>query len=63
MGNLQYFRPQPAENTVNSIVFYVQATLTVKLTVSFLDRGPSSPTDRARSLFFGFVLFIFFIFG
>ena len=31
----------------------------MKLTVSFFDRGPSCPTDRARSLFFGFVLLLF----
>ena len=34
----------------------------MKLTVSFFDRGPSCPTDRARSPFFGFVLFVLFIF-
>ena len=40
----------------------IQARLTVKLTVSFFDRGPSCPTVRARSPFFGFVLFVLFIF-
>ena len=30
--------------------------------VSFFDRGPSCPTDRARSLFFVFVLFVLFVF-
>ena len=34
----------------------------MKLTVSFFDRGPSCPTVRARSPFFGFVLFVLFIF-
>ena len=34
----------------------------MKLTVSFFDRGPSCPTDRARCLFFSFVLFVLFIF-
>ena len=34
----------------------------MKLTVSFFDRRPSCPTDRARSLFFEFVLFVLFIF-
>ena len=34
----------------------------MKLTVSFFDRGPSCPTDRTRSPFFGFVLFVLFIF-
>ena len=34
----------------------------MKLTVSVFDRGPSCPTDRARCLFFGFVLFVLFIF-
>ena len=34
----------------------------MKLTVSFFDRGPSCPTDRARSLFFVFVLFVLFVF-
>ena len=66
ISKLTVFLPQPAQNTVNSIVFYntssIQARLTVKLTVSFFDRGPSCPTDRARSLFFGFVLFALFIF-
>ena len=34
----------------------------MKVTVSFFDRGPSCPTVRARSPFFGFVLFVLFIF-
>ena len=34
----------------------------MKLTVSFFDRGPSCPTDRARSLFFVFVFFVLFVF-
>ena len=34
----------------------------MKLTVSFFDRGHSCPTDRARSLFFVFVLFVLFVF-
>ena len=34
----------------------------MKLTVSFFDRRPSCPTDRAPSPFFGFVLFVLFIY-
>ena len=34
----------------------------MKLTVSFFDRGPSCPTDRARSLFFSSSFFLFFYF-
>ena len=40
----------------------IQARLTMKLTVSFFDRGPSCPTDRARSFSFGFILFVLFTF-
>ena len=34
----------------------------MKLTVSFFDRGPSCPTDRARSLFSSSFFFFFLVF-
>ena len=45
--------------------FAIKGRLTVKLTVSFFDWGPSCPTDRARSLFSAsfFLFFLCFIFG
>ena len=48
--------------TVNSIVFYNTSSTYREAYGKFFDRGPSCPTDWARSLFFGFVLFVLFIF-